>query len=102
MSLTTGHQAEEPEYNDGSNSQNIFLNLDGNQLYLTVDPEYAAYPVTDFSLKDDLPASVKVYSTPATNYFSIYKKDKSKIPSAGFANSIDNTFKGKTTSFYKR
>jgi glycosyltransferase involved in cell wall biosynthesis len=68
---------------------------------LTVDPDYAAYPVTDFSLRDDLPASIKVYSTPAINYFSIYKKDKSKIPSAGFANSIDNSVKGKLLRFVR-
>ena len=70
-------------------------------IILTVDPEYAAYPVTDFSLKEDLPSSVKVYSTPATNYFNIYKKDKSKIPSAGFANSVDNTLKGKILRFIR-
>jgi len=68
---------------------------------LTVDPEFAAYPVTDFSLTDDLPDSVKVYKTPATNYFSIYKKDKTRIPSAGFANNTDNTFKGKILRFVR-
>jgi glycosyltransferase involved in cell wall biosynthesis len=68
---------------------------------LTVDPEYAAYPVTDNSLSVELPTPVKVYRTPATNYFSIYKKDKSKIPSAGFANSIDNTLKGKIMRFIR-
>ena len=45
---------------------------------LTVDPDYAAYPVTDNSLSDDLPESVKVHTTKATNYFSIYKKDKTR------------------------
>jgi glycosyltransferase involved in cell wall biosynthesis len=68
---------------------------------LSVDPAYAAYPVTDFSLKDDLRGSVKVYLTPATDYFSIYSKDKSRIPSAGFANNIDNTFKGKFLRFVR-
>jgi len=70
-------------------------------IILTVDPEYAAYPVTDYSLSDELPASVKVYRTPATDYFSIYKKDKSKIPTAGFANSVDNTLKGKILRFIR-
>jgi glycosyltransferase involved in cell wall biosynthesis len=70
-------------------------------IILTVDPEYAAYPVMDFSLKEDLQSSLKVYSTPATNYFSIYKKDKSRIPSAGFANSVDNTLKGKILRFIR-
>lgn len=68
---------------------------------LTIDPAYAAYPVTDFSLKEDLPASVKVHSTPAINYFGIYRNDKSKIPSAGFANSIDNSIKGKILRFIR-
>lgn len=68
---------------------------------LTVDPEYAAYPVTDNSLAAELPLSVKVHKTPAIDYFSIYKKDKSKIPSAGFANSVDNTFKGKILRFIR-
>lgn len=70
-------------------------------IILTVDQAYAAYPVTDYSLTDDLPSSVKVFTTPATNYFDIYKKDKSKIPSAGFANSVDNTFKGKLLRFVR-
>jgi glycosyltransferase involved in cell wall biosynthesis len=70
-------------------------------IILTVDPEYAAYPVTDFSLKDDLHSSLRVYTTPAINYFGIYRKDKSKIPTAGFANSIDNTLKGKIFRFIR-
>jgi glycosyltransferase involved in cell wall biosynthesis len=70
-------------------------------IILTVDPDYAAYPVTDFSLRDDLPSSIKVHSTPAINYFSIYKNDKSKIPSAGFANSTDNSVKGKLLRFVR-
>ncbi|MCX6255194.1 MAG: glycosyltransferase, partial [Bacteroidia bacterium] len=68
---------------------------------LTVDPEYAAYPVIDNSLTDDLPLSIKVHRTHAINYFSIYKKDKSKIPTAGFANSVDNTLKGKILRFIR-
>jgi glycosyltransferase involved in cell wall biosynthesis len=70
-------------------------------IILTVDQAYATYPVTDNSLTDDLPSSVKVFSTPATNYFNIYKKDKSRIPSAGFANNVDNTFKGKLFRFVR-
>jgi glycosyltransferase involved in cell wall biosynthesis len=68
---------------------------------LTVDPEYAAYPVTDFSLNADLPSTLKVYATRATNYFSIYKKDTSKIPTAGFANGVDNSFKGIVLRFIR-
>ncbi len=54
-----------------------------------------------YSFKQDLNLSVKVYSTRAINYFGIYKKDTSKIPSAGFANSVDNTFKGKVFRFIR-
>lgn len=70
-------------------------------IILTVDPAYAAYPVTDFSLIDDLPYSVKIYSTPAINYFSIYNKDKSRIPAAGFAKNADNKLKGKLLRFIR-
>ena len=63
-------------------------------IILTVDPEFAAYPVVDNSLTEDVPGSMEVHKTPATDYFSLYKKDKSKIPSAGFANnSEDNSIK---------
>ena len=68
---------------------------------LTIDSEYAAYPVTDNSLASELPLSVKIHKTPAIDYFSIYKKDKSKIPAAGFANSVDNTLKGKLLRFIR-
>jgi glycosyltransferase involved in cell wall biosynthesis len=68
---------------------------------LTVDPAYAAYPVVDNSLTNDLTSSLKVYKTPAVDYFSIYKKDKSKIPAAGFANSVDNTLKNKMMRFIR-
>jgi glycosyltransferase involved in cell wall biosynthesis len=70
-------------------------------IILTVDPAYAAYPVTDYSLVNDVPASLKVYSTPASDYFSIYKKDQTKIPSAGFANNTDKSFKGKILRFVR-
>jgi glycosyltransferase involved in cell wall biosynthesis len=75
--------------------------FDWEPIILTVDPEYAAYPVTDFSLTEELPLSVKVHKTPAINYFSIYKKDKSRIPAAGFANSVENTLKGKILRFIR-
>jgi len=68
---------------------------------LTVDPEYAAYPVADNSLLTDQPSSIKVHKTPAIDYFSIYRKDKSKIPTAGFANNTDNSFKGKILRFIR-
>jgi len=68
---------------------------------LTVDPQYAAYPVTDNSLAGDLSPALRVFKTPAVDYFSIYRKDKSKIPTAGFANSLDNTLKEKILRFVR-
>jgi len=70
-------------------------------IILTVDPEFATYPVTDSSLNEDIPVNIKIHKTPATDYFSIYKKDKTKIPSAGFAISVDNTLKGKLLRFVR-
>lgn len=55
-------------------------------LILTVDPSFAQYPASDKALLDDIPAELKIYRTPARNYFRLAGKDKSKIPSAGFAN----------------
>lgn len=68
---------------------------------LTVDPVFAAYPVTDKSLTGEVSSDLRVYTTPAIDYFSIYKKDKSKIPSAGFANNVENTLKGKLLRFIR-
>lgn len=68
---------------------------------LTVDPEYAAYPLTDASLSDEIPGDLKVIKTPATDYFSIYKKDRTRIPSAGFAGNPDNSVKGKMLRFIR-
>ena len=68
---------------------------------LTVDPEFAAYPVIDDSLADDLPLNIKVHRTRSIDYFSIYKKDKSKIPTAGFANKNNNSLKDKVVLFIR-
>ena len=42
-----------------------------------------------------------VYRTRATDWFRIYKKDKSKIPSAGFATNDNNSFTGKIIRFIR-
>lgn len=68
---------------------------------LTIDPEYAAYPVIDKSLASELPGSIKVFKTKARDYFAVYKKDRSNIPSAGFASNQDNSFKGKFFRFIR-
>ncbi len=68
---------------------------------LTVDPEYAAYPAIDALLGKDIPDSVKVHKTPATDWFRIYSSDKSKVPSAGFASNPGENWKGKLSRFIR-
>ena len=68
---------------------------------LTVDPEYATYPALDPGLGKELPGSLKVYRTKATDWFRFYAKDKTKVPSAGFATNADNSFKGKISRFIR-
>ena len=52
---------------------------------LTIDPDFAAYPAIDYSMINEVPDNLIVYKTKAKDYFRFYKRDKSKIPSAGFA-----------------
>jgi glycosyltransferase involved in cell wall biosynthesis len=68
---------------------------------LTVQPEYAAYPFTDESLLDEIPFDIEVRKTKATNYFSFYSKDQSKIPSGGFANNPGKGLKNKISRFIR-
>jgi glycosyltransferase involved in cell wall biosynthesis len=68
---------------------------------LTIDPSYATFPVLDYSLGEDLPGNIEVYRTRATDWFTIYRKDKSKIPSAGFASNPANSLKGKFFRFIR-
>ena len=67
-----------PGYSDGSNFQNIFR-LGWEPVILTVDPEYAAYPVTDISLEEEIPPQVKVYTTKATDYLQFIRKISQKF-----------------------
>ncbi len=68
---------------------------------LTVDPGYAAYPATDNSLLKEISADLKVFHTKATDWFRIYSRDKSKIPSAGFANNDNNTLRRRVLRFIR-
>jgi len=70
-------------------------------LVLTIDPDFATYPAIDNTLIKELPDDIKVWKTKATDYFKLYDKDKSKIPAAGFANSVDDTLKGKLLRFVR-
>ena len=56
-------------------------------IVLTVKPEDAAYPFTDYSLSKDVSPEVKVYRTKSFNPISLGTKmlGKSSAPTAGFA-----------------
>lgn len=68
---------------------------------LTVEPEYAAYPAVDNTLSEDIPAGLRIIKTKATDYFRLYKKDKSKIPSAGFAKGNSDGIKARLVHFLR-
>lgn len=79
-----------------------YLSLSGwEPVILTVDPAYATYPATDNSLTSEVPPGLKVYRTKATDYFRLYGKDKSKIPSAGFAVNENKRLSGKISRFIR-
>lgn len=54
-------------------------------IILTIDPHFATYPALDPTLENDIPPSLRIWKTKATDYFRLYRKNKSKIPSSGFA-----------------
>lgn len=68
---------------------------------LTVDPKYATYPATDNSLENEIPAGVRVIKTKATDYFRLLSRNKSSLPSAGFAKTGGNTLIGKFARFVR-
>ena len=68
---------------------------------LTVDPQYAAFPATDNTLLDEISADLEIYKTKARDWFRIYRRDKTKIPSAGFAANDSNSLTGKITKFIR-
>ncbi len=70
-------------------------------LILTVDPDFAVYSAIDNSLNNEIPANLTVYKTRARNYFRLYRKDKSKIPSAGFAVDEEKGFVSHITRFLR-
>lgn len=79
-----------------------YLSLSGwEPVILTVDTDYATYPAIDNSLTNDILPGLKIYRTRATDYFRLYKKDKSKIPSAGFAVNGRKGFTGKISRFIR-
>ena len=68
---------------------------------LTVKPEFAAYPFKDISLYGEIPLDVEIHRTKAINYFSLYNKDQSKIPHAGFASGSDKSRRNMISRFIR-
>jgi glycosyltransferase involved in cell wall biosynthesis len=68
---------------------------------LTIDPEYAAYPALDNSLVNEVPEDLIIHKTRATDWFRLYRKDKSKIPSAGFAANDKKSLPGQIIRFIR-
>jgi glycosyltransferase involved in cell wall biosynthesis len=68
---------------------------------LTVDPAYATYPAIDKSLEIEVPESIEVFRTKATDWFRFYSQKKSDIPTAGFAKNNENTLKEKLSRFIR-
>ncbi len=55
---------------------------------ITVDPKKAGYPVTDSSLKDEVPSWLRVIHTPTREPFNAYRFffGRKNLPRSGFAN----------------
>jgi len=70
-------------------------------LILTVDPYFAAYPAMDPSLEKEIPPSLSVWKTKASDYFKLFSKNKSRIPSAGFAVNEGNGSLYKLIRFFR-
>jgi glycosyltransferase involved in cell wall biosynthesis len=68
---------------------------------ITVDPRFATYPAIDDSLNEDVPPGLAVYKTSAIDYFRLYNRDKSLIPSAGFAQDDEKGLKGRISRFIR-
>jgi len=73
-------------------------------IILTVDPEFASYPVSDETLNREVAGNIRVIRTESREWFSFYKKvsGTEKIPYAGFANEKPRvSFKQKIARFIR-
>ena len=58
-----------------------------NPYIISVDPDFASYPVIDNSLINDIPENTNVYLTKTNEPYSFYRKiNNNQTPYAGFAN----------------
>ncbi len=70
---------------------------------LTVDPEYATYPVTDETLIKDVDSNVEVIKTKSKEFYSFYQSltGKKQVPFGGFASEDKLTFTQKVSRFIR-
>ena len=56
-------------------------------IVVTVDPEYASYPITDDSLLKDIPSDIRIERTKSFEILNLYSSlTKKQAPTSGFAN----------------
>jgi glycosyltransferase involved in cell wall biosynthesis len=73
-----------------------------NPFIISVDPDFASYPLIDNSLKNDIPDNTNVYLTKTNEPYSIYKKiNNNQTPYAGFANEGRPNFFQKIARFIR-
>ena len=79
-----------------------FKNHNIDPYIISVDPDFASYPVIDNSLINDIPENTNVYLTKTNEPYSIYKKiNNNQTPYAGFANEGRPNFFQKIARFIR-
>jgi glycosyltransferase involved in cell wall biosynthesis len=73
-----------------------------NPYIISVDPDFASYPVIDNSLINDIPENTNVYLTKTNEPYSFYRKiNNNQTPYAGFANEGSPNFFQKIARFIR-
>ena len=73
-----------------------------NPFIISVDPDFASYPLIDNSLTNDIPDNTNVYLTKTNEPYSFYKKiNNNQTPYAGFANEGRPNFFQKIARFIR-
>ena len=73
-----------------------------NPFIISVEPDFASYPLIDNSLKNDIPDNTNVYLTKTNEPYSFYKKiNNNQTPYAGFANEGRPNFFQKIARFIR-
>ena len=73
-----------------------------NPFIISVDPDFASYPLIDNSLTNDIPDNTNVYLTKTNEPYSLYKKiNNNQTPYAGFANEGRPNFFQKIARFIR-